>query len=83
MASVRQGDALRKRVDELIDFYERHKPQAGQRIEVFCSSAELHRIFGAAAESRSERELRYRGRVLVAIDKTASQRRKNTTAAIA
>jgi hypothetical protein len=52
----------RARLDALIDFYECHKPGAGQRIAVALPPAALAKLVGAKAAAR---EIPYRGRLLV------------------
>jgi hypothetical protein len=74
------GDGIKKmspktdlqRLNELIDWYEKNKPEAGQRILVSKTPRELHKMLGVPP-SRDKRgdevfpaELPYRNRVIVA-----------------
>lgn len=63
-------------IDAMIDWYEKHKPDAGRRIEVNMTPAALCKTIGVgqqpftdekgARKLRWPREVLYRGRTLVA-----------------
>lgn len=55
------------KVDELISFYERHKPEAGHRIETNFTPEELAKHLGHVTVGKvTQTEWPYRGRILVA-----------------
>jgi hypothetical protein len=55
-------------LDDLIGHYERHQPEAGQRIVVNLGPGAVERMLKARRVSRtSDREFLYRGRVVVAV----------------
>lgn len=61
--------SLLGKVDELIAWYEEFKPEAGQRIEISVTPAELKKALGLVVESGdkvTQKEWPYRNRVLVA-----------------
>lgn len=58
------------KADELIEWYEKNKPDAGKRIEISVTPAELKKAFGLKVEKGEkveQREWPYRNRTLVAI----------------
>jgi hypothetical protein len=70
MARRRREPLLRRRLDELIDFYNVHRPfEIGRRIEVAVTAHRLHQVLGYPVPAGKElpTELRYRDRTLVAI----------------
>lgn len=60
-------------IDRLIDFYETHKPEAGQRIPVYVTPLQLARLLSHPMPAvfppgyRVPTEFNYRGRVLVSV----------------
>lgn len=63
---------MKAQIDELIDFYESHRPGAGMRIPVHATPRALAQAIGMplpfdVPEGYKEpREFHYRGRVLIA-----------------
>lgn len=57
------------RLNDLIDWYEEHKPEAGQRIQVDKGPRDLKRMLDLPSTLNDEREYTYRGRTIVAIGK--------------
>lgn len=64
---------LQNQIDEIIDFYEAHKPGAGMRIPVYATPRQLAKAIGRALPDNppkdyiEPREIEYRGRVLIAV----------------
>lgn len=61
------------RLDELIRWYEKFKPEAGRRIPIFKTPRELHKMLSAPiprdkeGKESPQAELLYKGRTIVAV----------------
>ena len=60
-------DATRAKLDGLIDFYEQFKPDAGRRIPIDATAAELMVILGKRDQ---QGVFEHRGRVVVPVGKS-------------
>ena len=64
-------------LNDLIDWYEKFKPEAGKCIQVWKTAKELHKMLGvppgkgADGKEKFEIELPHRGRTILAIGKRA------------
>lgn len=60
-------------LNDLIDFYEKYKPESGKCIQVWKTPKDLHKMLGAMAALGKDgkeiypQELPYRGRTILAI----------------
>ena len=59
---------VKTQLDALIDWYEKHKPDAGRKLSVPCTRSELWKIGGLSTlpDGGYPPEIRYRGRIIVA-----------------
>jgi hypothetical protein len=81
LTMVRKKIGKREKLDQLIDWYERFKPAAGQRIETVASPVELAKIlkYEVSETTQAPQEQRYRSRVIVAVA-SEPRRRKGAIA---
>ena len=69
MAETMMKKTDQDRLNELIEFYTKHKPNAGQVIQVRFSEQQL-RKFGASQDTAQKLRWHYRGRILERIGVT-------------
>lgn len=55
------------KLNELIDWYARYKPEAGQRIPVMKGPKGLKKMLGLPQAIDAAKEYQYRGRTIVAV----------------
>lgn len=69
---------LQDQVDEVIDWYERYKPDAGKRIEVNCFVADVAKFSSTkhAAPVFYDGKIEYRGREIVPVKKKQPSKKK-------
>jgi len=75
MKSYSRRDDTRAKLDSLIDWYAAHKADAGKRIEMKITPAQLGKLLARAPRPGSANEFLYRDRILVATGFDATRAR--------